>query len=65
MLRQKLVFERAHFNEHPDWVQEEDEEIIMEDRLDEESHRELAFERGVDMANDEMIDGWKDEDEFE
>ncbi len=44
---------------------EEDEEEIIEDRLDEESARELAFEQGVEEANKEMIDDWKDEEEFE
>ena len=63
-MRAKLVLlEKAHFDEHPNWVEEEDEEI-MEDKLDEESPLEVAFERGVDQANNEMIDSWA-EDEFE
>lgn len=44
---------------------EEDEEEIMEDRLDETSASELAFEQGVEEANKEMIDDWSDEEEFE
>jgi len=44
---------------------EEDEEEITEDRMDEESARELAFEQGVDEANKEMIDNWKEEEELE
>ncbi|VVB81266.1 Uncharacterised protein [uncultured archaeon] len=44
---------------------EEDEEEIIEDRMDEESARELAFEQGVEEANNEMVDDWKEEEELE
>ena len=37
----------------------------MEDKLNEETPWELAFERGVEQANKEMFDEWSDEDEFE
>ncbi len=64
-MKQKLVLERAHFNDHPGWVQEEDDIEMVEDKLDDEAPWELAFEQGVEQADKEMIDGWEDEDEFE
>ena len=64
-MKQKLVLEKAPFGDHPDWVEEEDEIELMEDKLDDEAPWELAFERGVELADDEMINGWKDEDELE
>ena len=64
-MKQKLVFEKAHFGDHLNWVEEEDEIELMEDRMDDEAPWELAFEKGVELADKEMIDGWDDEDEFE
>ena len=60
-MRQKLVFERAHFKDR----QLDDADEVMEDRLNEETPWELAFEKGVERANDEMVEEWLDEDEFE
>ncbi|MBW2970323.1 hypothetical protein KY309_00390 [Candidatus Woesearchaeota archaeon] len=56
-MKQKLVFEKVF----PDPF-EEDEEELVEDRLNEESPWELAFERGVEAANNEMIERWEEED---
>ncbi len=64
-MKQKLVFERAHFNDHPVWVQEEDDIELVEEKIDDEAPWELAFEQGVEQADKEMIEGWDDEDEFE
>jgi hypothetical protein len=63
-MRQKLVLERAHFNDHLG-VEEADEIELIEDKLDDEAPWELAFEQGVQLADDEMINSWDDEDEFE
>jgi len=61
-MKQKLVLETAHFNDHL-MVEEEDEKIeLMEDKLDEESPWEVAFEKGVEMADDEMIDSWNEDE---
>ncbi|GEM_PF-6695084 len=59
-MRQKLVFEKVF----PEPFEEEEEEIV-EDRLDESSPWELAFEEGVEQANNKMIDDWSDEEDFE
>jgi hypothetical protein len=63
-MRQKLVFEKAPFVDHL-VVEEEDDVEFMEEKLDDEAPWEVAFERGVEQADEEMIDAWEDEDEFE
>jgi len=55
-MRQKLVFEQAHFDDRLDWVEEEEL-----DQMDSRSAWEMAFERGVEMANNEI--DWYDDDE--
>lgn len=60
-MRQKLVLE-SPFVDHLS-VEEEDEFDRMEDR-DEEAPWELAFERGVELADTEMVNEWDEEDEF-
>ena len=62
-MRQKLILERAPFIDR--FAEEEDEVEVMEDKLNEATPWELAFERGVEQANKEMFDEWSDEDEFE
>jgi len=64
-MKQKLVLEVAHFNDHPNWMEEEDEIEVMEDKLDDAAPWELAFEQGVEAANKDMVDDWSDEEEFE
>lgn len=61
-MRQKLVLLEAPFVDHLG-VEEEDVEI-MEDKLDEEAPWEAAFERGVQLADEEMVSEWDDEDDF-
>jgi len=63
-MRQRLVLEQAHFFDHLG-VEEEDEVDVMEDKADDEAPWELAFEKGVELADNEMIDSWKDEEEWE
>jgi len=63
-MKQKLVIEKAHFNDRLE-AEEADEIEVMEDKLDDEAPWELAFEHGVQLADDEMVDGWEDEEEFE
>ena len=64
-MKQKLVLvEQAHFVDHLG-VEEEDQIEIMEDKADDVAPWELAFEKGVELADKEMVDSWQDEDEFE
>jgi len=64
-MKQKLVLvEQAHFVDHLG-VEEEDQIEIMEDKADDVAPWELAFEKGVELADKEMVDAWVDEDEFE
>ncbi len=64
-MKQKLVLvEQAHFNDHLG-VEEEDQIEIMEDKADDAAPWEIAFEKGVELADNEMVDAWEDEDEFE
>ncbi len=63
-MRQKLLLEKAPFVDHLSSVEEEDLEV-MEDKLDDEAPWELAFEKGVEQADNEMIEDWKNEDEYE
>ncbi len=64
-MKQKLLFaEQAHFVDHLG-VEEEDQIEIMEDKADDEAPWEFAFEKGVEAADDETVNSWKDEDEFE
>lgn len=63
-MKQNLLLEKAHFVDHLS-VEEEDEIELMEDKLDDEAPWELAFQRGVELADNEMVDDWADEDEFE
>lgn len=61
-MKQKLIL--APFVDHLS-VEEEDKVEIMEDKLDDEAPWELAFERGVELADTEMVNEWDDEEEFE
>lgn len=62
MIKQKLVLaEQAHFGDHLG-VEEEDPIEVMEEKEDEESPWEVAFEKGVEMADDEMIDSWNEDE---
>ncbi len=63
-MRQKLLLEKAPFVDHLTSVEEEDLDV-MEDKLDDAAPWELAFERGVEQADNDMVSDWKDEDEFE
>ncbi len=60
-MKQNLVIESAHFDDHL-LVEEEDQIEIMEDKLDEESPWEVAFEKGAEMADDEMISSWTEDE---
>ena len=51
------MFDKNEFEEHI----EEDTEVI-DDEFDEENPWEHAFQRGVDLADNEMIEGWNTED---
>ena len=61
-MRQKLVLLESPFVDHLG-VEEEDVEL-MEDKIDDEAPWEVAFERGVQLADEEMVSEWDDEDEF-
>jgi hypothetical protein len=63
-MRQKLVLEKAHFDDHLG-VEEEDLIEVMEDKADDEAPWELAFEKGIEQADNDMIADWEDEDEWE
>ena len=64
-MKQKLVLlDQAHFGDHLG-VEEEDQIEIMEDKADDEAPWEFAFEKGVEAADDEIMNSWEDEDEFE
>ncbi len=64
-MKQKLVLlDQAHFVDHLG-VEEEDQIEIMEDKADDEAPWEVAFEKGVAQADDDMVNSWVDEDEFE
>ncbi len=61
-MKQNLVLaEQAHFVDHLG-VEEEDPIEIMEEKADEESPWEVAFEKGVEMADDEMIESWTEDE---
>jgi hypothetical protein len=63
-MRQKLLLEKAHFVDHLS-VEEEDLIEVMEDKADDEAPWELAFEKGVEQADNDMIADWEDEEEWE
>jgi hypothetical protein len=63
-MKQKLLLEQAPFVDHLG-VEEEDQIELMEDKLDDEAPWELAFQRGVELADNEMVEEWSDEEEFE
>ncbi len=63
-MKQKLLLEIAPFVDHLG-VEEEDQIELMEDKLDDEAPWELAFQRGVELADNEMVEEWSDEEEFE
>jgi len=65
-MMQKLVLEKYQFDKpHSDlWVDEEEEIEMMEDKLEGEMPWEIAFAQGEQLANDEMVDAWNDEDDF-
>ncbi len=58
-MRQKLVFEKAPFNDHPSWMEEADEVEAKEERIDEDPLE--GFEIGAERANDEYV--WEEEEE--
>ena len=60
-MRQKLILQTP-FVDHLS-VEEEEEIELMDDR-DDEAPWELAFERGVELADTEMVNEWDEEDEF-
>ena len=64
VMRQKLLLEKAHFDDHLS-VEEEDLVEVMEDKADDEAPWEMAFEKGVEQADNDMISDWSNEDEFE
>ncbi len=61
-MKQKLVLEKAHFNDHLDWVEEEDQLEVMEEK-NEESPWEFAIERGAEQASNDY--NWEDDEEWE
>ncbi|MEM3154424.1 MAG: hypothetical protein QW165_02530 [Candidatus Woesearchaeota archaeon] len=64
-MKQKLVLvEQSHFGDHFG-VEEEDQIELMEDKADDAAPWEFAFEKGVELADDEILDSWEDEDDFE
>lgn len=58
-MRQELELEGFA---HVDRSYGDDDGEMMEDRLNEGEAWEIAFEEGERLANQEMIDGWEDDE---